>query len=201
MPDEVASAPLITTPPSQRLISLDALRGFDMCWILGLSSLVTVLLKKSQVSWAPTIIDQLEHVPWAGFHFYDLIFPLFLFIAGVSLSISLPKRLAKEGAAVTAGKLILRAALLFLFGVIYSGGLQKGIDQVRWLGVLQRIALGSCFAGLLSLWLKPRGLIAALVLILVTYWALLTFIPVPGIGAGNYLYLVKLICMGGKALI
>ncbi len=157
-----------------------------MCWILGLSGLVEVLLKKSQVSWGNVIIDQLEHVPWEGFHFYDLIFPLFLFIAGVSLAISLPKRAAKEGVAATAGKLVLRASILFLFGVIYSGGLQKGFDHVRWLGVLQRIALGSCFAGLLSLWLKPRELAVAVAAILVGYWALLTFVPVPGIGAGNY---------------
>jgi predicted acyltransferase len=169
-----------------RLVSLDALRGFDMCWILGLSGLVKKLLDRFQVQGRETITDQFEHVDWAGFHFYDLIFPLFLFIAGVSLALSLPRRLASHGAAATAGRLLVRAAVLFFIGVIFSGGFQKGFDQVRWLGVLQRIALGSCFAGLLSLWLSPRGLIAATLLLLAGYWALLVFVPVPGAGAGSF---------------
>ena len=116
------------------------------------------LLNRLNISRKHAIIDQLEHVPWAGFHFYDLIFPLFLFIAGVSLAIALPKKVARAGAVGgTVQKLVLRAVILFLLGVIYSGGMLKGLDHVRWLGVLQRIALGSCFAGLLSLWLPPRG--------------------------------------------
>jgi predicted acyltransferase len=132
------------------------------------------------------IIEQLEHVPWAGFHFYDLIFPLFLFIAGVSQAVAIPRRIARHGEAATARHLIFRALILFLVGVFYSGGLQKGIDNVRWLGVLQRIALGSCGAGLLSMRLSNRGLKIAFGTILVGYWALLTFVPVPGLGAADY---------------
>lgn len=168
-----------TGTSSQRIVSLDALRGFDMCWILGLSGLVKALLDRLQVSWRDAVNEQLEHVPWEGFQFYDLIFPLFLFIAGVSLAISLPKRVACRGVPATASKLVLRAAILFFIGVLYSGGLQKGFDQVRWLGVLQRIALGSCFAGLLSLWLPTRGLVIATVALLAGYWGLLAFVPVP----------------------
>src|SRR5207248_1851792 len=121
-----------------------------------------------------------------GFHFYDLIFPLFLFLAGVSLAIALPKRAARDGIPAAAGKLLWRTAVLFLLGVIFSGGMSKGIDQVRWMGVLQHIALGSCIAGLLSLWLPTRGLVALTLAILAGYWALLTLVPVPGEGAGNY---------------
>lgn len=186
MPNTDAPEPAPSATPPPRLISLDALRGFDMCWILGLSGVVEFLLNRLQVPGRTVIIDHFEHVPWEGFHFYDLIFPLFLFLSGVSLAIALPKRLAREGAAAVAWKLIYRAAILFLLGVIYSGGLQKGIENVRWLGVLQRIALGSCFAGLLSLWLSPRGLVVATITLLVGYWALLTFVPVPEVGAGNF---------------
>jgi predicted acyltransferase len=180
------AAPVPTPTPSTRLDSLDALRGFDMCWILGLSGLMEVLLKKLDVPWKDAVVRQLDHVDWEGFHFYDLIFPLFLFIAGVSLAIALPKRVARVGRSVAARQLVVRALILFVLGVIYSGGLQKGLDQVRWLGVLQRIALGSCFAGLLSLWLQPRGLVMTTIFLLVGYWALLTFVPVPEVGAGNY---------------
>jgi predicted acyltransferase len=108
-----------------------------------------------------------------------MIFPLFLFIAGVSLAIALPKHAAVIGRGATARRLIFRAMILFFLGVLYSGGLQKGWDQVRWLGVLQRIALGSCFAGLLSLWLRPRGLIVVTLGLLAGYWAMLAFVPSP----------------------
>ncbi len=198
----------MTTEPTierSRLVSLDALRGFDMCWILGLAGLLEHLLNALHVPGRKAIIDQMEHVDWAGFHFLDLIFPLFLFISGVSLAIVIPRRLASEGRSATARKLVLRAAVLFMLGVIYSGGLENGIEKVRWLGVLQRIALGSCGAGLLSMWLSPRGLVAALIALLVGYWALLTFVPVPGIGAGNYAegmnltnYLDRVFLMGHK---
>lgn len=164
---------------SARLISLDALRGFDMCWILGLSGLVKTLLERFQVPWRGVVNEQFEHVKWEGFHFYDLIFPLFLFIAGVSLAMALPKWAAASGVAAAARRLVFRAMILFFIGVIYSGGLQKGWDQVRWLGVLQRIALGSCFAGLLSIWLRPRGLIVVTLALLAGYWALLALVPVP----------------------
>ena len=173
-------------PTTQRLVSLDALRGFDMCWILGLSGLLEHLLNGLQIPGRKAVIDQLEHVDWAGFHFLDLIFPLFLFISGVSLAIVIPRRLAATGKALTAQKLVLRAAILFGLGVIYSGGLEHGLDQVRWLGVLQRIALGSCLAGLLSMWLTSRGLVLTCITILVSYWALLTYVSVPDVGAGNY---------------
>lgn len=186
MPFDPASG---ETPPetaAQRLVSLDALRGFDMCWILGLASLVKAFWSHFQFPGGGMIEDQLEHVNWSGFHFYDLIFPLFLFIAGVSLAIALPKRLARDGAPATVSKLIVRAAILFFLGIFYSGGLNHGLDQVRWLGVLQRIALASCIAGLLSLWLSNRVLVFVTLVLLVGYWALLTFIPVPGAGTGNY---------------
>lgn len=173
-------------PAALRLTSLDALRGFDMCWILGLAAVVEQLLKRFDVSWRGEAVEQLEHVKWEGFHFYDLIFPLFLFLAGVSLAIALPRRVARDGTGAAARKLLVRAAILFLVGVIYSGGMQKGIDGVRWLGVLQRIALGSCIAGLLSLWIPARGLVVVTIAILAGYWALLTFVPVPGESAGNY---------------
>ena len=177
----------VAPPASPRLVSLDALRGFDMCWILGLEELVVTLLNKLNVPGKKFVTEQLGHVDWEGFHFYDLIFPLFLFIAGVSLSLSLPKRRAMNGTTVTALMLLERSAILFALGILYSGGFQKGLDEVRWLGVLQRIALGSCFAGLLSLWLSPRGLVIALVALLAGYWALLTFVPVPEFGAGNFM--------------
>lgn len=169
-----------TSTPAGRLVSLDALRGFDMCWILGLSAVVTKLLGPGQIS------TQMEHVDWAGFRFYDLIFPLFLFLSGVSLSIAVPRRLERDVKRAVALHLLKRAAVIFALGVLFSGGLKDGWDNIRWLGVLQRIGIASAAAGLLSLVLGTRGLIGALITILLGYCLLLGLVPVPGSGAGNF---------------
>src|SRR5438874_466979 len=85
--------------PSQRLTSVDALRGFDMFWIMGADSLAYALHKLSPSGPTNFLADQLEHAAWAGFHFYDLIFPLFVFLAGVSLVFSLTKTIETAGRA------------------------------------------------------------------------------------------------------
>ena len=177
-----------TPPASTRLLSLDALRGFDMCWILGLATLLEKVLVRAfpSSSLVSDLAAQFEHVSWDGFRFYDLIFPLFLFLAGVSLAIALPRRLARDGHSATIRHLLARAAILVLLGVIYSGGMKNGWDQIRWLGVLQRIGIASAAAGLFSLCLKTRGLIVTAATLLIGYFLLLRFIPVPGVGAGNF---------------
>ncbi|MBI1176923.1 DUF1624 domain-containing protein [bacterium] len=167
---------------SQRLMSLDALRGFDMFWIMGGDAIGQALDKMVQsdsgiIHFAAT---QLDHVPWKGFHFYDMIFPLFVFIVGVSLVFSLTKIIAREGKAAATKRIIRRGILLWFIGVLYYGGWSKGIDGIRLLGVLQRIGLCYLFAGLFFVYLKPRGLLITLIALLVGYWAMLTFIPVPG---------------------
>src|SRR5215469_13285901 len=83
--------------PTQRLMSLDALRGFDMFWIIGADSLVEALHKMSANSATGALAYQLEHSDWQGMRFYDLIFPLFVFMAGVSLVFSLTKTIEREG--------------------------------------------------------------------------------------------------------
>jgi predicted acyltransferase len=175
-------------PASTRLLSLDALRGFDMCWILGLATLVTQVLKRAypQHSFVANFSAQFEHADWDGFRFYDLIFPLFLFLAGVSLAIALPRRVARDGRGAAVRHLFARAAILVALGIIYSGGLKDGWDQVRWLGVLQRIGIASSATGLLSLWMGARSLTLTAAALLIGYFLLLRFVPVPGAGPGNF---------------
>ncbi len=84
-------------PESQRLMSLDALRGFDMFWILGADSFVYALHETSQNPVTAFLATQLDHAEWAGFHFYDLIFPLFVFMMGVSTVFSLTAIVQREG--------------------------------------------------------------------------------------------------------
>ncbi len=181
-----AMPPNTPTPP--RLVSLDALRGFDMCWILGLGAVVKTLLDRlaSGTTANALITTQLEHVAWDGFRFYDLIFPLFLFIAGVSMAVALPRRLERGGRAAAVRHLIGRALILVALGVFFSGGLKDGWDKIRWLGVLQRIGIASAAAGMLSLWLGWRGLAIAALSLLGGYCLLLGFVPVPKFGAGDF---------------
>ena len=170
-----------------RLVSLDALRGFDMCWILGMGAVLESILSRYFPGSGVTALVklQLSHVDWAGFHFEDLIFPLFLFISGVSMAISVPKRESRDGRASVIGHLLLRAVIIFFLGVIASGGMSQGMDQVRWLGVIQRIGVASAVAGIASLWLGCRGLGLLTVVLLIGYWLMLLFIPVPGVGVGG----------------
>src|SRR6185503_4366608 len=107
------SGPIANTPETRRVISVDALRGFDMFWILGGDSLAQALKQISaHGNTAVSSIggffgDQLDHVEWQGFRFYDLIFPLFVFIVGASLVFSLTRLVEREGKAA-AHKRVLR---------------------------------------------------------------------------------------------
>ena len=165
-------------PASQRLMSVDALRGFDMFWIIGADSLVYALHKMSQSRPTSFLADQLDHAEWEGFHFYDLIFPLFIFIVGVSLVFSLTKTIEQAGRAEALKRVFRRGILLFIIGIFYSGGFTNAWPDMRLLGVLNRIALAYFFAGLLFCFFKPRALVAIAVGILAGYWALMTFVPV-----------------------
>lgn len=78
--------------PQGRIASIDALRGFDMFWIIGGGAIFEILPKVCKNSFTGTISQQMEHVSWEGFHFEDLIFPLFLFIVGVVLPFSVTRR-------------------------------------------------------------------------------------------------------------
>jgi len=173
-----------STPVMPRVMSIDALRGLDMFFIVGMEEVFEALSMMFPMS--PSLNDRLQHTPWAGFHFYDLIFPLFAFIIGVSLVFSLSQSVATTGQAGTSFKILKRSLILYLLGILTYGGLTGGIEHVRLLGVLQRLALCFCGAGLAFVWLSPRQLVALTVSLLAGYWVLLVFVPVPGFGAGDF---------------
>src|SRR6185369_9422926 len=127
------------TAPARRLLSLDALRGFDMFWIVGGEELIHALYKVWPIGLTRLLDRQMDHQPWAGVHFYDLIFPIFVFIVGTSLVFSLSRLLEQQGRAVAFKRILFRSALIYFFGLLVYGGISKGLDQVRWVGVLQRI--------------------------------------------------------------
>jgi len=192
--------------PRTRILSLDALRGFDMLWIMGADAIGGALLAVgestgaseaspgTQFSGFRSLIvklchflgEQLEHVPWEGFLFYDLIFPMFLFIIGTSLVFSLDKIRAERGFDAAFVRVIKRTILLYALGIFYYGGWGGGLDQIRLLGVLQRLAICYGISATLYLWCRPTTWYAVCLVILLGYWALLALAPVPGVGPASY---------------
>lgn len=167
-------------PAAGRIMSVDVLRGFDMLWLVGGAG---VALGVGRMLGSPVndvIVRQFEHAKWEGFYFYDLIFPLFVFLAGMSITFSMGRMLREEGRGPALRRLFRRNIILFLLGIVYSGGLSRPWPEVRLMGVLQRIALAGLFAGLLFCFMDWRGLAAALAVSLLAYWALLSFVPPPG---------------------
>jgi predicted acyltransferase len=174
-----------TPAPSPRLMSLDALRGFDMFWIMGGDALAATLHKVGKDRVTEGIATQLEHVEWAGFHFYDLIFPLFVFIVGVSLVFSLRRTIEREGRAAALKRVFWRTLLLFVVGLFYSGGFASRWPDIRLLGVLNRIALCYGFTGLIFCCVGWRGMAVICVGLLAGYWALMTFVSFPDLRRVN----------------
>jgi predicted acyltransferase len=159
-------------------MSVDALRGFDMFWIIGANALVSALNKMTQIAPVRFLGYQLEHADWEGFHFYDLIFPLFVFLVGVSIVFSLGKLIQQQGRAEALKRVARRTVLLFIVALLYSGGFTNPWPDMRLLGVLNRIALAYGIAGFLFCFFKPRALAAICAGILIGYWALMTFVPI-----------------------
>jgi len=176
-PAPLPPKPAVAAPPSQRLVSVDALRGFDMLWILGGDMFMTALGKWSHKPLALGLAYQLEHSAWAGFRFYDLIFPMFVFIVGVSMVFSLTKLIQTEGKAAAHKRIIRRSIILFALGILYSGGFSQEWPHIRLLGVLNRIALCYLFTALIFCHFKPRAMIAICAGLLLGYWALMSFVP------------------------
>jgi predicted acyltransferase len=164
-------------------MSLDALRGFDMFWILGAAALVHALNDMGQNKLTVFLSTQLEHVPWAGLHFYDLIFPLFVFIAGVSMVFSMDKAVAKNGRWGAVVRLGRRCALLVLLGIFYYGGLSNEWPGIRLTGVLQLIGVASFLGGFsyLACHGNPRALARIFLALMAGYWGLMTLVPFPDI--------------------
>ena len=175
-----------------RVVSVDALRGFTIFWILGADGAILALDrmlrdKGPALSAAGSFLrGQMSHVAWEGFSFYDFIFPLLIFVSGVSIMLALPRLVAREGKALAHLHVLRRALFLYILGLIFYGGVSQHWSDIRFVGILQRIAICYLFASLLFLNLNWRGLIVALAALLGGYWALMTFVPVPDIGAGSF---------------
>ena len=177
------------TKLSERLQSLDVLRGFDMLWIVGGGSLIAAWAKGTNWGWMNVLAAQLEHVSWEGFHFEDLIFPMFMFISGVAIPYAVTAKVEQGvNRKLLFNKILRRGILLVILGIIYNGNLRRdfdGISDMRIASVLGQIGLGYLFAATIVLYTKSfKTRVAWLVGIMAGIAILQLVVPVPGHGAG-----------------
>ena len=169
----------------ERLLSLDALRGFDMLFIMGLAGVLTGLCGVFGFGGDCWLAHQMQHTSWHGFTQRDTIFPLFLFIAGVAFPFSYAKQRERGwSTGRICCKTVWRAAALVLLGMVYNGLFNVGFGQVRWASVLGRIGLGWMFGAFLYMAFSVRMRVALALVILVAYWAIMRFAVVPGAPEG-----------------
>jgi predicted acyltransferase len=172
-----------TKPAVKRLHSLDALRGFDMFWIMGGEGIFVGLAALTGLPLLNWWAGQLDHVPWHGFRFYDMIFPLFLFIAGISFPFSLAKRTAmNESRRKIYRHVITRGLVLVLLGIVYNNGVNFDFANMRYGSVLGRIGLAWMFAALIFMNTKLTFRIVWLCGILIVYWILFLLFPAHDLG-------------------
>jgi len=169
---------------SNRLLSIDALRGFDMFWIIGGDAIFSGLATLTGwpfLVWGNT---QLGHVSWHGFHFFDMIFPLFLFITGISFPFSFAKRKADNQSTNTIYKHVFRRGMiLVLLGILYNNGLRFDLANLRYGSVLGRIGLAWMLAAIIYMNTKPVSRIIWFGVLLTGYWLLLAFFPAHDLGS------------------
>ena len=162
--------------PAGRLLSLDAFRGL---------TIAGMILVNNPGSWSH-IYAPLRHAEWHGWTPTDLIFPFFLFIVGVAIPFSFGKRLLRGGSkGGLHGHVIRRSVILFALGLFMAAYPRFDLGNLRIMGVLQRIGLVYLLAASSFLYLGRRGRVWVVPVLLVGYWALLTFVPVPGSGPGD----------------
>ncbi len=175
-------------PTVKRLISIDTLRGFDMLMIAGAGAFISLLYGKTDWAWVDALAQQFEHPKWHGFTFYDFIFPLFLFIAGLSLPFSLNKGL-EQGFSKSKlyKKAFIRMLILIGLGILDKNAPVPFLDwtQIRFVGVLQRIGIAGFFATVLYLNFNTRSRMLWVGALLLFYYAAMFLVPVPGYGAGD----------------
>jgi predicted acyltransferase len=179
-------APIQTEKQNIRLASLDVLRGFDMLWIIGGGSLIVALAKVLEWGWLNTVAEQMEHVPWDGFHFEDLIFPLFMFISGVAIPYAITSKIEKGTDKFSLfKKAALRGIVLIILGIIYNGALRRGFSNMRIPSVLGQIGFAYFFAATIVIYTKNvKSRIYWLVGILTSIAIIQLFVPAPGQVAG-----------------
>jgi predicted acyltransferase len=175
------------TQPQRRVMSIDALRGFDMFWIIGGGAIFASLNEVCDCPATAWIKTQLTHVRWEGFRFEDLIMPLFMFIVGVVMPFSFQKRIERgDSKKKLHFHVVKRTLILFVLGMVAQGNLlDYDLSKLHiYSNTLQAIAAGYVISAILILNLRLTWQIGATAALLLVFWALMMLVPVPNYGAG-----------------
>ncbi len=176
---------VLIRPKTERIVSIDALRGFTMVFIIGGEKVLHSFYEVWPNPVTKTLADNMEHASWEGFYFLDLIFPLFLFLTGLILPTVISRRLEKNENLPQIYLHILKRTLLLIFlGLVNYGLLLFNWDTMRWSTVLGRIGICYFISSLLVIHTNWKIQAIIVFVILIGYWALVMFIPVPGYGQG-----------------
>lgn len=170
-----------------RVMSIDALRGFDMFWITGGVPLLLALVKVFVDPPPQWLTRQFEHKPWNGFSAEDLIMPLFLFVVGAAMPFSFARRVEQGRSKRSLYlKIARRVVILWVLGMMMQGHLlEYDLDKlVLFSNTLQAIAVGYALTAALMIHCGILWQMLAIPALLVGYWLLMVLVPVPGHGAG-----------------
>lgn len=161
------------TELSNRLISLDALRGF---------TIAGMVIVNNPGSWSH-IYSPLQHAEWNGITPTDYVFPFFVFIVGVSIALAYNKKIqAQESKTTLLKKICWRSLKIYALGIFLWLWPEFDFTSIRWVGVLPRIAIVFLVCGMLFLYTDWRQQVKIAVVILLSYWIIMTLVPIPGIG-------------------
>lgn len=175
-------------PSYQRLESLDVLRGFDLFCLVALEGVLHPLGRAIDAPWYNDFLWCFSHVQWEGFSSWDLVMPLFMFMAGVSMPFALSRYKVMPDKWAVYRRIVKRVALLWVFGMMCQGNL-LGLDPDRiylYSNTLQAIAMGYLISAMLFLHVRLSVQIGTAVALLLAYWGAMQFITVDGYGGGNY---------------
>lgn len=173
---------------SERLGSLDILRGFDLFCLVLFQPVIGAFAKAINTPWMDTINFQFEHVPWEGFVFWDIIMPLFMFMAGASMPFAFAKYSLNNNKMQLYKRILKRVVLLFILGMMCQGNLLSFDPQKIYFysNTLQAIAVGYLISAILLLHFRQHWQIVITCSLLLLYWMLLTFVKIDGSGGGNF---------------
>ena len=175
-------------PSYQRLESLDVLRGFDLFCLVALEGVLHPLGRAIDAPWYNDFLWCFSHVQWDGFSSWDLVMPLFMFMAGVSMPFALSRYKVMPDKWAVYRRIVKRVALLWIFGMMCQGNL-LGLDPDRiylYSNTLQELAIGYLISAMLFLHVRLSVQIGTVVALLLAYWGAMQFITVDGYGGGNY---------------
>jgi len=172
----------------QRLESLDVLRGFDLFCLVALESILHPLARAIDAPWFNSFMWGFEHVKWEGFSSWDLVMPLFMFMAGVSMPFALSRYKSMPDKWAVYKRILKRVVLLWIFGMMCQGNL-LGLDADKiyfYSNTLQAIAMGYLIAAILFLHVRISIQVGVAIALLLLFWGMMEFVTVGSYGGGNY---------------